>query len=39
MNDDSLKDYDNQLKNYIKDKLKIEDYKNNYNVLGAIPLV
>ena len=38
MNDDSLKDYDNQLKNYIKDKLKIEDYKINYKEVGAIPL-
>ena len=38
MNDDSLKDYDNQLKNYIKDQLKIEDYKINYKEVGAIPL-
>ena len=38
MNDKSLKDYDIQLETYIKDTLKIKDYKINYEEEGAIPL-
>ena len=38
MNDKSLEDYDIQLKTYIKDTLKIKDYKINYEEEGAIPL-
>ena len=35
---DSLKDYDEQLKNYIRNHLNIRDYKVNYSEVGAIPL-
>ena len=38
MNDDSQKDYDNQLKNYLEKNLKIKDYKITYKEVGAIPL-
>ena len=38
MNDDSQKDYDNQLKNYIENNLKIKNYKVTYKEKGAIPL-
>ena len=38
MDDKSLKDYDNQLKRYIKETLKINNYKINYQEEGAIPL-
>jgi lycopene beta-cyclase len=38
LNDPTLKDYDNQLKNYIEDNLKIKNYKINYKETGAIPL-
>ena len=38
MNDKSLEDYDIQLETYIKDNLKIKDYKINYEEEGAIPL-
>ena len=38
MNDKSLEDYDIQLETYIKDTLKIKDYKINYEEEGAIPL-
>ena len=38
MNEKSLKDYDIQLETYIKDTLKIKDYKINYEEEGAIPL-
>ena len=34
----SIQDYDNQLNQYIKDNLKIKDYKINYKEVGAIPL-
>ena len=38
MNDNSLKDYDQQIKNYIEKHLKIKDYKITYKEEGAIPL-
>jgi lycopene beta-cyclase len=38
MNDDSQKDYDIQIKNYIKNHLNIKDYKVIYKEEGAIPL-
>jgi len=38
MNDDSQKDYDNQIKNYIENNLKIKNYKITYKEEGAIPL-
>ena len=38
MDDKSLKDYDIQLKKYIKETLKIKNYKINYQEEGAIPL-
>ena len=38
MNDSSLKDYDNQIKNYIEQKLKIKNYEIVYKEEGAIPL-
>ena len=38
MNDNSQKDYDNQLKNYIEENLKIKNYKITYKEQGAIPL-
>ena len=38
MNDKSLEDYDIQLETYIKETLKIKDYKINYEEEGAIPL-
>ncbi len=38
MDDNSIKDYDNQIKNYIENHLKIKDYKINYKEEGAIPL-
>ena len=38
MDDKSLKDYDIQLKRYIKETLKINNYKINYQEEGAIPL-
>ncbi len=38
MNDDSIKDYDVQIKNYIENKLNIKNYKINYKEEGAIPL-
>ena len=38
MNDDSLKDYDIQIKNYIENQLNIKDYKINYKEEGTIPL-
>ena len=38
IDDKSLKDYDIQLETYIKDTLKIKDYKINYEEEGAIPL-
>ena len=34
----SLKDYDKQLKDYIENKLKIKNYKINFQETGAIPL-
>ncbi|PDH20806.1 MAG: lycopene cyclase [Pelagibacterales bacterium MED-G42] len=38
MNDDTQKDYDFQLKDYIESNLKIKDYKITYREEGAIPL-
>jgi len=38
MNDNSQKDYDQQIRNYIEKKLKIKDYKITYKEEGAIPL-
>ncbi len=38
MNDNSLKDYDKQIESYIKDKLKIKNYKIIFREQGAIPL-
>ena len=38
MNDNSLKDYDNQISDYIEKNLKIKDYKIIYKEIGAIPL-
>ena len=38
MNDNSQKDYDQQIKDYIEKQLKIKDYKISYKEEGAIPL-
>ncbi len=38
INNNSLKDYDVQIKNYIENHLNIRDYKINYKEEGAIPL-
>ena len=38
MDEKSLKDYDNQLEKYIKETLKIKNYKINYQEEGSIPL-
>ena len=38
MNDNSLKDYDNQIKVYIEKNLKIKNYEIVYKEEGAIPL-
>ena len=38
MTDDSLKDYDNQIKKYIEQNLKIKNYEIVYKEEGAIPL-
>ncbi len=38
LEDQSLKDYDLQLENYIKNNLGIKDYKINFTEKGAIPL-
>ena len=38
MNDDSQKDYDNQLKDYIENHLNLKNYKITYKEEGAIPL-
>ena len=38
MNDNSQKDYDQQIKDYINKHLKIKDYKIAYKEQGAIPL-
>ncbi len=38
MDDKSLRDYDTQLEKYIKESLKIKNYKINYKEEGAIPL-
>ena len=38
LDNNSLKDYDAQLKGYIKDSLKIKNYKINYKQKGTIPL-
>tara|TARA_B100002051_G_scaffold107892_1_gene102912 strand:- start:5261 stop:6331 length:1071 start_codon:yes stop_codon:yes gene_type:complete len=37
-NNDSLKDYDNQIKDYISNRLKIDNYKITYKEEGSIPL-
>ena len=38
MNDNSQKDYDNQIKDYIENHLNLKDYKITYKEEGAIPL-
>jgi len=38
INDDSQKDYDRQIKNYIENHLNLKDYKITYKEKGAIPL-
>ncbi len=38
IDDNSLKDYDMQLEKYIKETLKIKNYKINFHEQGAIPL-
>ena len=38
MNDNSQKDYENQINNYIKNNLKIKSYEITYKEEGAIPL-
>ncbi len=38
MNDDSQKDYDEQIKNYIEKNLNLKNYKITYREEGAIPL-
>ena len=38
MNDNSNKDYDNQIKDYIETRLRLKNYKINYKEEGAIPL-
>ena len=38
MNDDSLKDYDDQIRNYIENNLKIKKYKILFREEGKIPL-
>jgi lycopene beta-cyclase len=38
MNDNSQKDYENQINNYIKKNLKIKNYEITYKEEGAIPL-
>mgnify|MGYP007000457527 len=38
MNDGSQKDYDNQIKDYIENHLKLKNYKIIYKEEGAIPL-
>ena len=38
MTDDSLKDYDNQIKDYVENHLNLKDYKITYKEKGAIPL-
>lgn len=38
LKDSSIQDYDHQLNHYIKNILKIKDYKINFKEVGAIPL-
>ena len=38
MNDESQKDYDNQIKDYVENHLRLKDYKITYKEEGAIPL-
>ena len=38
MNDDSQKDYDQQIKEYIEKKLNLKNYKITYKEISAIPL-
>ena len=38
MNDNSQKDYENQINNYIKNNLKIKSYEITHKEEGAIPL-
>ena len=38
LNNLSIKDYDNQLKQYLENNLKIKNYKINFKETGAIPL-
>ena len=39
LEDQSLRDYDLQLENYIKNNLGIKNYKINFTERGAIPLL
>ena len=38
LNNNSLQDYENQLKDYIENRLNIKKYKINFTETGAIPL-
>ena len=38
MNENSQKDYDNQIKDYIENHLNLKNYKITYKEEGAIPL-
>ena len=38
LNDETIKDYDSQLKDYLKNYLKLKNYKINFEESGAIPL-
>ena len=38
VNDNSLKDYDEQIKNYINNRLELKNYKINYSEEGSIPM-
>ena len=38
LNDEAIRDYDNQLKDYLKNYLKLINYKVNFKETGAIPL-
>ena len=38
MNDESEKDYEKQIKDYVENHLKLKEYKINYKEEGAIPL-
>ena len=38
LKDEAIKDYDNQLKDYLKNYLKLKNYRINFKETGAIPL-